>query len=94
MLLLSAFMLCLVVSAQDFSYEPESKIPLNPDVIHGTLDNGMTYYIQENAKPEARAEFYLIVNAGAILEDESQNGLAHFCEHMCFNGTENFEKHG
>jgi zinc protease len=93
MLLLSALFFGMMLFAQDFTYEASEEIPLNPDVIYGKMDNGMTYYIQANARPEARAEFYLIVNAGAILEDESQNGLAHFCEHMCFNGTENFEKH-
>jgi zinc protease len=92
-LLLMAAMSCFSILAQDLEYIPDSPIPLNPAVIYGTLDNGLTYYIQENRKPENRAEFYLVLDAGAILEDDSQNGLAHFCEHMCFNGTENFEKH-
>ncbi|MEL6124625.1 MAG: pitrilysin family protein, partial [Bacteroidota bacterium] len=58
----------------------------------GVLPNGIHYYIQENARPEQRAEIRLAVNAGSILEDEDQLGLAHFVEHMAFNGTENFEK--
>lgn len=65
------------------------EIPLNPDVLYGKLDNGLTYYIQKNTLPKDRAMFYLVVNAGAIDENENQNGLAHFCEHMAFNGTKN-----
>jgi zinc protease len=81
------------VLAQDINYKTEAPVPLDPAVIYGTLDNGLTYYIRENAKPENRAEFYLVVDVGAVQEDDSQDGLAHFCEHMCFNGTKNFEKH-
>ncbi|MCK4568795.1 MAG: insulinase family protein [Bacteroidales bacterium] len=93
MLLLLAFFAVASLTAQEFVYEDDAPVPLDPAVIYGKLDNGLTYYILENDMPENRAEFYLILNAGAILEDDSQNGLAHFCEHMCFNGTENFEKH-
>ncbi|MBU0489936.1 MAG: insulinase family protein [Bacteroidetes bacterium] len=57
------------------------------------LDNGLTYYILQNKKPADRAEFWLVVNVGAILEDDDQDGLAHFCEHMAFNGTAHFKKH-
>jgi len=64
-------------------------VPLNPKVVYGKLDNGLTYYIQKNNLPKERAMFYLVVNAGAIDEDDNQNGLAHFCEHMAFNGTKN-----
>ena len=67
-------------------------IPVDERVTHGVLDNGIHYYIQPNSKPENRAELRLAVNAGSILEDEDQLGLAHFVEHMAFNGTENFEK--
>jgi len=81
-----------MVFTQDYQYEPEAPLQLDPEVIHGTLDNGLTYYIKENGYPADRAEFYLVLNAGAVLEDDDQNGLAHFCEHMAFNGTENFEK--
>ena len=66
------------------------QIPLNPKVIHGKLDNGLTYYIEENAKPEKKVELRLAINAGSILEDDDQQGLAHFMEHMNFNGTKNF----
>jgi len=65
------------------------EVPLNPDVMYGKLNNGLTYYIQKNSLPKERAMFYLVVNAGAIDEDDNQNGLAHFCEHMAFNGTRN-----
>ncbi|GAB5525003.1 MAG: insulinase family protein [Roseivirga sp.] len=68
------------------------ELPVNPDVKIGKLDNGFTYYIHANPKPENRVEFRLAVNAGSILEDEDQLGLAHFTEHMLFNGTENFKK--
>jgi len=67
-------------------------IPIDPKIKHGTLPNGLKYYIRFNQKPEKRAELILVVNAGAICEDPDQNGLAHFCEHMAFNGTKNFPK--
>lgn len=69
-----------------------SVIPVDPAVRVGRLDNGLTYYIRHNEKPVDRAELRLVVNAGSILEDESQLGLAHFVEHMAFNGTERFHK--
>ncbi len=82
----------LTASAQDVAFDPKASVPLDPAVIYGTLDNGMTYYIRENRKPEERAELYLLVNVGATSEDADQNGLAHFTEHMAFNGTKNFDK--
>jgi zinc protease len=69
-------------------------VPLNPDVLYGKLDNGLTYYIQKNSLPKDRAMFYMVENAGAINENEEQNGLAHFCEHMAFNGTKAFPDKG
>jgi zinc protease len=75
------------------TFDPQEPVPLDQAVLHGKLDNGFTYYIRENKKPEMRAEFYLLVSAGAIQENDDQDGLAHFCEHMAFNGTKNFEKH-
>ncbi len=79
--------------------------PIAPDPSFriGKLPNGMTYYIRHNEEPKERASFYIIQNVGAILENDNQNGLAHFLEHMAFNGTKNFpdkgilntlEKHG
>ena len=67
-------------------------LTIDPNVSIGQLDNGLTYYIRENRKPEKRANFYLAVNAGSILEDENQQGLAHLVEHMAFNGTKHFKK--
>jgi zinc protease len=58
----------------------------------GTLPNGMTYYIRKNLKPEKKVEFRLAVNTGSVLENENQRGLAHFMEHMGFNGSKNFPK--
>ncbi len=65
-------------------------IPVDPDVRIGKLDNGLTYYIRHNNWPENRANFYIAQKVGSIQEEESQRGLAHFLEHMCFNGTKNF----
>lgn len=69
---------------------PDKPIPPDPKIIMGKLDNGMTYYIKPNKKPEKRMELRLALNAGSICETDAQQGLAHFCEHMCFNGTKNF----
>ena len=68
------------------------ELPFDPAVITGQLDNGLRYFIRANTKPENRAELWLAVNAGSLQEDDDQRGLAHFVEHMAFNGTENFEK--
>ncbi len=70
-----------------------SKLPNDPAVSKGVLDNGLTYYVRSNSEPENRAELMLVVKAGSIDEDDDQQGLAHFCEHMSFNGTKNFPKH-
>ena len=60
-------------------------IPVDPTVRTGTLPNGMKYYIKKNTMPEKKVDFRLAINAGSILEDENQRGLAHFMEHMNFN---------
>jgi zinc protease len=65
-------------------------IPVDPLITVGTLPNGLRYYIRANGQPKARAELRLVVNAGSVLEDEDQRGLAHFVEHMSFNGTLHF----
>ena len=67
-------------------------VPVDPRITVGTLPNGMRYYVRANKQPQARAELRLVVNAGSILEDDDQRGLAHFVEHMCFNGTRHFPK--
>ena len=91
-LLAFTILLSALVFGQPLTYDQDASLALDPKVVYGELDNGLTYYIRENKKPENRAEFYLVVNVGAVLEDDDQNGLAHFCEHMAFNGTEHFEK--
>src|SRR5438105_4228703 len=67
-------------------------IPIDPNVKVGKLPNGLTYYIQRNPKPEKKMELRLAVNAGSILEENEQRGLAHFMEHMGFNGSKHFPK--
>ena len=67
-------------------------VPVDPQITVGTLPNGLRYYVRANKRPLGRAELRLAVNAGAILEDDDQRGLAHFVEHMCFNGTRHFPK--
>ena len=79
------------LSAKHNTASPE-KIPLSKDVRTGTLPNGFKYFIKKNAKPDDHAHFRIVLNAGAINEDDDQNGLAHFTEHMCFNGTKNYPK--
>ena len=67
-----------------------SNLPIDPKVRIGVLDNGLTYYIVKNQEPVGQAEFFIMQKVGSILEEDSQRGLAHFLEHMAFNGTENF----
>ena len=85
-----ASLLLVTASATTMAQEMPS-IPTDPDVKVGKLDNGLTYYIRHNAWPEQRAEFYIAQRVGAIQENDDQRGLAHFLEHMCFNGTDNFK---
>ena len=65
-------------------------LPIDPTIRYGKLDNGLTYYICPNEKAIGQAEFYIVQRVGSILEEENQRGLAHFLEHMAFNGTKNF----
>jgi len=71
---------------------PSDSLPVDSLVTVGALPNGIRYYVRANARPEHRAELRLVVNAGSVLEDDDQLGLAHFVEHMAFNGTEHFPK--
>lgn len=80
-----------MLSAQDAK---DVKLPMDPNVRTGKLENGLTYYVRHNEEPKERASFYIVQNVGAILENDDQNGLAHFLEHMAFNGTENFPGKG
>lgn len=80
--------LCMTTRAEG------TMLPLDPQVRFGVLPNGLTYYIRHNELPKQRAEFHIAQAVGASLEEDDQNGLAHFLEHMCFNGTEHFEGKG
>lgn len=75
-----------------FAQELSTSLPVDTNIVVGKLDNGIRYYVRYNKKPEKRAELRLAVNAGSVLESEEQQGLAHFVEHMGFNGTKNFKK--
>ena len=70
----------------------QQAMPFDPNVRRGKLENGLTYYIRHNEKPAQRANFYIAQKVGSILEEENQRGLAHFLEHMAFNGLEHFPK--
>ncbi len=76
------------LSAQEQPQMPP--LPVDQNVRIGKLDNGLTYYIRHNEKPKGQADFYIAQKVGSILEEENQRGLAHFLEHMCFNGTKSF----
>ncbi len=87
----AVLILLLVVNSTGFA-QTAKPLPVSKDVIKGKLPNGITYYIRKNIEPKNRAELRLVVNAGSILETDKQVGLAHFTEHMAFNGTKNFKK--
>lgn len=89
------YLLLLLSAFTGFTYAQEyidinSQMPIDKAVTIGQLDNGLTYYIRPNSMPENKIELRLVVNAGSILENDRQRGLAHFMEHMNFNGTKNF----
>ena len=86
-LITAAFVLVAGLAQAQMQMPP---LPLDPAVKTGKLDNGLTYYIRHNNWPENRAEFFIAQRVGSIQEEESQRGLAHFLEHMCFNGTKHF----
>lgn len=103
-LLIVCALLALISSSLFAQYDMKAPLPMDPNIRIGKLANGLTYYLRHNAEPKERASFYIIQNVGAILENDDQNGLAHFLEHMAFNGTKHFpgrkgitnmlEKHG
>ncbi|MDR0799125.1 MAG: insulinase family protein [Dysgonamonadaceae bacterium] len=70
--------------------QPMQDLPIDPKVRYGKLDNGLTYYLRHNELPKSRADFYIAQKVGSILEEDNQRGLAHFLEHMAFNGSKNF----
>ncbi len=85
--MLVALFVAVVASAQ----QPQvQELPLEPQTRYGKLDNGLTYYIRHNENPKGQANFYIAQKVGSVLEEDNQRGLAHFLEHMCFNGTKNF----
>ena len=86
-----AFLALLCMTLVSMAQQPQMPpIPTDPNVRIGKLENGLTYYIRHNELPENRADFYIAQKVGSILEEDNQRGLAHFLEHMCFNGTTNF----
>ncbi len=88
-LLLSSIMISLIfISLTAQEIDLKQPVPPDPAIKIGKLDNGITYYIKQNKKPEQRMELRLAVNAGSVCETDGQQGLAHFVEHMCFKGTE------
>ena len=83
----------LTISAQ--GEDPmQQPLPMDPAIKTGKLANGLTYYVRHNNYPEKRVNFYIAQRVGSIQEEENQRGLAHFLEHMCFNGTKNFPGNG
>ncbi len=88
---LTMLFLLLVNGMQSLMAQQMPPIPVDKDVRMGKLPNGLTYYIRFNNWPEQRAEFYIAQRVGSIQENDQQRGLAHFLEHMCFNGTEHFK---
>ena len=92
--ILAAAMVALAAIAQgSWAQAPEGDIPFDPEAHHGVLSNGLTWYVKENREPLNRAQLRLAIRAGSILEEEHEQGLAHYLEHMAFNGTERFSGH-
>ena len=89
--ILSTILLTLVGAVTMMAQMQMPSIPVDPDVRIGKLDNGLTYYIRHNNWPENRAEFYIAQKVGSIQENDDQRGLAHFLEHMAFNGSKHFK---
>lgn len=83
---------CAAFSFSGFAQDLSQPLPQDPQVIKGTFPNGLTYYFRHNKKPEQKVELRLVVKAGSILETPDQLGLAHFMEHMNFNGLKHFQK--
>ncbi len=83
-------LITFAVTLISFTASAQSVLPSDPEYRIGKLDNGLTYYIRHNETPKGQADFYIAQKVGSILEEDHQRGLAHFLEHMCFNGTENF----
>lgn len=91
-LLLTSLLIFAIVCLFAQPFRLSDKIPFNPATSKGILKNGLTYYVKSNSTPRNRAEMMLVVSAGSVLEDPDQRGIAHFCEHLSFNGTKKFPK--
>lgn len=85
-----ALLLTMALSITSLNARASEQVPADPTVRHGVLSNGLTYYIKQNHFPEHHADFFIAQRVGSVQEQESQRGLAHFLEHMCFNGTKHF----
>ena len=83
-------MLAMLFALPSAAQQKGEQLPVDPSITIGKLKNGITYYIRHNEKPDNLVNFYIAQKVGSIQEEESQRGLAHFLEHMCFNGTEHF----
>ena len=79
-----------LVAVMQMAGAREKELPVDPELKIGRMDNGMTYYIRHNEKPKGRAEFWLVQNTGSLVEEDDERGLAHFIEHIAFQGTRNF----
>ncbi|RIH64268.1 insulinase family protein [Mariniphaga sediminis] len=91
-ILVVTFLAFSLLSGAQQDFDLNDPIPIDSRISKGVLENGLTYYVRANSEPRNRAELMLVVRAGSIDEDDDQKGLAHFAEHMAFNGTENFPK--
>lgn len=89
-ILVAILLLFIAVSGVEAQKSLTKPVPIDKNIRHGKLENGMTYYIVHNEIPKDRANFYIVQNVGALMEEDNQNGLAHFLEHMAFNGTKQF----
>ena len=83
----------VVAAAVSWAQAAEGDLPFDPEVHRGVLSNGLTYFVKENREPLNRAQLRLALRAGSILEEEHERGLAHYVEHMAFDGTERFSQH-
>ena len=92
-ILATAVLTLAAVTSVAWAQASEGDLPFDPDAHRGTLGNGLTWYVKENREPLNRAQLRLAIRAGSILEEENERGLAHYVEHMAFDGTERFAGH-